>query len=83
MKSKSWRSRLRGLLLVMVCVLAVTDARSQVAAPVVTSVSVSPDGTTMTITGSAFGPKAQPAPLKWDTFETGTVGQTLGGGWDV
>lgn len=83
MNSTSWRSRLRGLMLVMVCVLAATDAPSQVAAPVVTSLSVSPDGTTVTITGSAFGPKAQPAPLKWDTFESGTVGQTLAGGWYV
>ena len=34
-------------------------------------------GNTITITGGAFGEKAQPAPFIWDTFESGPVGAPI------
>ena len=35
------------------------------------------DGSSVTITGSAFGTKASGGPLVWDTFEKGTVGNKV------
>src|SRR3989339_75388 len=34
-------------------------------------------GSTITISGSGFGSKAQAAPLVWDTFENGSVGSAI------
>lgn len=51
-------------------------------APAVTSVTgVLLDATTITISGSGFGTKATAAPLKWDDFESGTLGAVVGNGW--
>jgi hypothetical protein len=40
-------------------------------------------GASMTLAGSGFGAKATPAPLKWDSFETGALGGRVSGanGW--
>jgi hypothetical protein len=38
-------------------------------------------GATLTITGGGFGTKANPAPLKWDNFDSGTNGAVIGNGW--
>jgi hypothetical protein len=35
------------------------------------------EGETMVIRGSGFGVKAQPAPLKWDNFESGSIGMQV------
>jgi hypothetical protein len=40
-------------------------------------------GATVTLNGSGFGTKPTAAPLKFDNFEAGTVGQELGNGWDM
>lgn len=34
-------------------------------------------GSDITISGSGFGVKAQAAPLKWDNFESGTLGESM------
>ena len=39
-------------------------------------------GSTITITGTGFGSKANAAPLRWDDFEAGTVGQDITG-WAI
>lgn len=39
-------------------------------------------GQSLTISGSSFGSKATAAPVKFDNFESGTVGQNLSG-WDL
>jgi hypothetical protein len=55
-------------------------ARAQV--PVITGVSgaVQP-GASLTISGTGFGVKPVAAPLKWDSFESGTNGAVVGNGW--
>jgi hypothetical protein len=56
------------------------------AAPSITGVSGTlTDGSSMTITSGAndFGSKSPAAPLKWDDFENGTVGETVHHGWTV
>lgn len=40
-------------------------------------------GNSITITGASFGTKPSPVPLKYDDFESGTVGNDLGNGWDI
>jgi len=39
------------------------------------------DGQSLTITGGSFGTKSTSAPVKWDNFEGGTSGSTIGNGW--
>jgi hypothetical protein len=57
--------------------------------PVVqTVVGTFADGGTVTVGGVAFGTKATPGPVLWDTFENGTLGNTIDdrvaviGDWD-
>lgn len=49
------------------------------AQPLISGISVQPDGRTVAISGSGFGVKAQAAPVKWDTFDNGTNGNRLQG----
>jgi hypothetical protein len=56
------------------------------AAPTVSSVSGSTsDGQQITILGTGFGSKSTAAPLVWETFEQGTLGNTIisDGFWDA
>lgn len=50
------------------------------AAPSVTDVQQS--GSTLTVTGSSFGVKTTAAPTKYDSFEWGTLGETITNGDD-
>lgn len=53
-----------------------------IAAPAVTGSSGTPSqGSQLTVTGSGFGTKSPVSPLKWDDFEAGAVGSTVGNGW--
>lgn len=64
------------------CLLAFLT-NSAVAAPVIQQVSGTLNqNSTVTISGSGFGSKATAAPLRWDDFEAGAVGQALTG-WDI
>src|SRR3954463_601236 len=38
-------------------------------------------GAHLQITGGGFGTKAVAAPLKWDNFESGSVGSQIANGW--
>jgi hypothetical protein len=71
---------IKGLVLWAGCMIVLS---AQVfAAPAVTGVSGQlAHGASITITGSGFGTKASAAPLKYDSFESGTAGQDLGNGW--
>lgn len=42
-------------------------------------------GSDVVITGSSFGDKSNPAPLRWDSFESGSDGEaiTVADGWDA
>lgn len=53
------------------------------AAPAPTAPASMPPGTSVTITGTGFGSKSPAAPIIWETFDSGTDGQALGGwnGW--
>jgi len=54
------------------------------AAPAITAVTASGalvSGVALTVAGSGFGTKPVGAPLKFDTFESGTVGNNIGNGW--
>jgi hypothetical protein len=57
--------------------------------PVINSVSGSIiEGSNVTVSGSGFGAKNPAAPIKWDDFNSGTVGATLGAptvgtAWDL
>lgn len=68
------------LLIVVVCVV------SAEAAPVVNGVTGEfTHSNTVTISGTGFGTKATATPLKWETFEDGTIGANLNttGYWTV
>ncbi len=53
------------------------------AAPVIEQVNGTvAHASTVTITGSSFGSKTNAAPLRWDDFEAGAVGQNLTG-WSI
>ncbi|MFA6253018.1 MAG: fibronectin type III domain-containing protein [Patescibacteria group bacterium] len=59
---------------------------AQQVGPAISSVSGTiSDGSAITITGSGFGAKSQAAPLRWDDFDSGTLGARLpsqaNGGW--
>ncbi len=62
--------------------LTIFWSASSYAQPNITSFSGTPvDKGTLTITGTGFGTKTPAAPLKWDDFESGTVGNDVGNGW--
>jgi len=68
----------RFLLALLLC------ASSVHAAPQITSVSgVIGNGNSLTIVGTGFGTKGVAAPVKFDTFEGGTLGQNIGNGWTL
>src|SRR5574343_493704 len=73
---------------VVLCVLLILPGQL-LAAPSISGVSGTvSSGQSVTIAGSGFGSKSSAAPMKWDTFESGTVGQnlgtpTVGTAWDL
>jgi hypothetical protein len=54
------------------------------AAPTITGLSGTvTHGSTVIISGSGFGTKSTAAPMKYDDFESGAVGENIGNGWNL
>lgn len=54
------------------------------AAPTITNATGTiTNGASITVTGAGFGTKGVAAPMKFDTFEGGTLGQDIGNGWSL
>lgn len=70
------------LFLATVAVVVGLPVAPGAAGPIITAGSgVLAQGASLQIAGSAFGTKPTPAPIRYDDFEGGTVGQKLGNGW--
>lgn len=63
-------------------VMSVASLTLAAPAPGPVSVAVQ-DGQVTTFAGTGFGTKSPAAPWKWDDFDSGTPGQTIGNGWSV
>lgn len=62
----------------VVLLALMTPFSSALAAPSISGVSGTfTHGSVVAITGSGFGTKAQAAPLKWDPFESGALGESM------
>jgi hypothetical protein len=64
--------------------IAIFCANTARGGPMISSVSGSFSiGSAISIGGSGFGTKSKAAPVKWDNFDSGTVGSNVGNGWQI